>query len=125
MCLPRSLPPALRPSSPPLSPPLLSRPHRRNASGKANEAKKKDPSKVKGTNDGGEAKMDKELVLYEFINLLVRIAFSIGSRPKPPHHSPRSSALHRSASRSSAPIRRTATLATSARSSRRPAASRR
>ena len=75
MCLPRSLPPALRPSSPPPSPPLPSRPHRRNASGKANEAKKKDPSKVKGTNDGGEAKMDKELVLYEFINLLVRIAF--------------------------------------------------
>ena len=30
---------------------------------------------MKGTNDGGEAKMDKELVLYEFINLLVRIAF--------------------------------------------------
>ena len=65
----------LRPSSPPPSPPLPSRPRRRNASGKANEAKKKDPSKVKGTNDGGEAKMDKELVLYEFINLLVRIAF--------------------------------------------------
>ena len=40
---------------------------------------------MKGTNDGGEAKMDKELVLYEFINLLVRIAFSIGSRPKPQH----------------------------------------
>ena len=75
MYLPRSLPPALRPSSPPPSPPLPSRPRRRNASGKANEAKKKDPSKVKGTNDGGEAKMDKELVLYEFINLLVRIAF--------------------------------------------------
>ena len=31
--------------------------------------------KVKGTNDGKEAKKDAELVLYEFMNLLVRIAF--------------------------------------------------
>ena len=32
-------------------------------------------AKVKGTNDGQEAKKDQELVLYEFIGLLVRIAF--------------------------------------------------
>ena len=33
-------------------------------------------SKVKATNDGEEAKRDQELVLYEFIALLVRIAFT-------------------------------------------------
>ena len=31
--------------------------------------------KVKGTDEGGEAKKDQELVLYEFMNMLVRIAF--------------------------------------------------
>ena len=31
--------------------------------------------KVKGTDEGGAAKKDQELVLYEFMNLLVRIAF--------------------------------------------------
>ena len=30
---------------------------------------------VKGTNAGGEAARDAELVLYEFLNMLVRIAF--------------------------------------------------
>ena len=33
------------------------------------------PGKVKGTSDGREAKKDQELVLYEFLNMLVRIAF--------------------------------------------------
>jgi len=33
------------------------------------------PKKVKGSNDGGEAKKDQELVLYEFLNMMVRIAF--------------------------------------------------
>ena len=33
------------------------------------------PKKVKGANDGAEAKKDQELVLYEFLNMLVRIAF--------------------------------------------------
>ena len=33
------------------------------------------PKKTKGTNDGQEAKKDAELVLYEFMNMLVRIAF--------------------------------------------------
>ena len=31
--------------------------------------------KIKGTSDGKEAKKDQELVLYEFLNMLVRIAF--------------------------------------------------
>merc|ERR1719197_2181282 len=31
--------------------------------------------KVKGTDEGGQAKKDQELVLYEFIGMLVRIAF--------------------------------------------------
>ena len=35
----------------------------------------KEVAKVKGRSDGGEAKKDQELVLYEFINMLVRIAF--------------------------------------------------
>ena len=35
----------------------------------------KELAKVKGKSDGGEAKKDQELVLYEFINMLVRIAF--------------------------------------------------
>ena len=37
--------------------------------------KRKEVKKVKGTNDGKEAKKDQELVLYEFLNMLVRIAF--------------------------------------------------
>ena len=40
---------------------------------KAADAKK--PEKIKGTNSGKEAKKDAELVLYEFIGMLVRIAF--------------------------------------------------
>ena len=38
-------------------------------------AKAKAPEKIKGTNDGKEAKKDAKLVLYEFIGMLVRIAF--------------------------------------------------
>ena len=37
--------------------------------------KRKEGKKVKGTNDGKEAKKDQELVLYEFLNMLVRISF--------------------------------------------------
>ena len=37
--------------------------------------KRKEVKKVKGTNDGKEAKKDQELVLYEFLNMLVRISF--------------------------------------------------
>ena len=33
------------------------------------------PKKVRGTNEGGEAVKDQELVLYEFLALLVRLAF--------------------------------------------------
>ena len=33
------------------------------------------PEKIKGKSDGTEAKKDAELVLYEFIGMLVRIAF--------------------------------------------------
>ena len=50
---------------------------RRNAAGKANEAPAKATKKVKGTNDGAEAKKDQELVLYEFIAMLIRISFQI------------------------------------------------
>ena len=35
------------------------------------------PHQVKGTNDGKEAKKDAELVLYEFIAMLVRISFQV------------------------------------------------
>ena len=36
----------------------------------------KEVAKLKGTSAGGEAKKDQELVLYEFLNLLVRIRSS-------------------------------------------------
>ena len=42
---------------------------------KAGKGPKNKADKVKGTNDGKEAKMDAELVLYEFIAMLVRISF--------------------------------------------------
>jgi hypothetical protein len=54
---------------------------RRNAEGKEHEKKigekggEKAAAKVAGKNDGTEAKMDQELVLYEFLSLLVRISF--------------------------------------------------
>ena len=53
---------------------------RKNASSKDDleeqkAAKAAVPEKIKGTNDGKEAKKDAELVLYEFIGMLVRIAF--------------------------------------------------
>jgi hypothetical protein len=53
---------------------------RKNASSKddleeQNAAKAKVPEKIKGKSDGTEAKKDAELVLYEFIGMLVRISF--------------------------------------------------
>ena len=42
---------------------------------KAGKGPKNKADKVKGTNDGKEAKKDAELVLYEFIAMLVRISF--------------------------------------------------
>jgi hypothetical protein len=51
---------------------------KRDAQSRGNDVpewKKKQVAKVKGTADGGEAKKDQELVLYEFLNMLVRIAF--------------------------------------------------
>ena len=54
---------------------------KRNAEGKEHESKigekggAKKAKKVAGKNDGTEAKMDQELVYYEFLNMLVRISF--------------------------------------------------
>ena len=51
---------------------------KRDAQSRGNDApdwQKTGPGKVKGTSDGKEAKKDAELVLYEFLNMLVRIAF--------------------------------------------------
>ena len=54
---------------------------KRNAEGKEHEKKigekggAKAAKKVAGKNDGTEAKRDQELVLYEFLNMLVRISF--------------------------------------------------
>ena len=48
---------------------------RRSAATKMDQRTTAEVSKVKGTSDGQEAKKDQELVLYEFIALLVRIAF--------------------------------------------------
>ena len=54
---------------------------KRNAEGKEHEAKigekggAKKAKKVAGKNDGTEAKMDQELVYYEFLNMLTRISF--------------------------------------------------
>ena len=50
---------------------------KRDAQSRGNDVpewKKKAVPKVKGSTDG-EAKKDQELVLYEFLNMLVRIAF--------------------------------------------------
>ena len=61
---------------------------KRNAEGKEHEKKigekggAKAAKKVAGKNDGTEAKMDQELVLYEFLNMLVRISFQ---RANPTH----------------------------------------
>jgi len=46
-----------------------------SALAKGGKAPKKEIEKVKGTSDGKEAKKDQELVLYEFIAMLVRISF--------------------------------------------------
>jgi len=51
---------------------------KRDAQSRGNDVpdwKKKPVAKVAGTSDGKEAKKDAELVLYEFLNMLVRIAF--------------------------------------------------
>ena len=53
---------------------------RKNASSKDDleeqkKAKAAVPQKIKGTNSGKDAKKDAELVLYEFIGMLVRISF--------------------------------------------------
>merc|ERR1740138_921469 len=51
---------------------------KRDAQSRGNDKpdwQKKGIEKVKGTSDGKEAKKDQELVLYEFLNMLVRIAF--------------------------------------------------
>ena len=51
---------------------------KRDAQSRGNDApdwQKKATGKIKGTTDGKEAKKDAELVLYEFLNMLVRIAF--------------------------------------------------
>ena len=51
---------------------------KRDAQSRGNDApdwKQKGAARVKGTSDGKEAKKDAELVLYEFLNMLVRIAF--------------------------------------------------
>ena len=51
---------------------------KRDAQSRGNDVpewKKKGIEKIKGASDGKEAKKDAELVLYEFLNMLVRIAF--------------------------------------------------
>jgi len=51
---------------------------KRDAQSRGNDEpqwKKKPAAKLKGTSSGEEAKKDQELVLYEFLNMLVRIAF--------------------------------------------------
>ena len=51
---------------------------KRDAQSRGNDEpqwKKKPVAKLKGTSSGEEAKKDQELVLYEFLNMLVRIAF--------------------------------------------------
>merc|ERR1719230_18137 len=51
---------------------------KRDAQSRGNDKpdwQKKEVGRVKGTSDGKEAKKDQELVLYEFLNMLVRIAF--------------------------------------------------
>ena len=47
----------------------------RRSAGTKRDAKAAEVARVKGSNDGTEAVKDAELVLYEFIGLLVRIAF--------------------------------------------------
>eukprot|EP00966_Prymnesium_polylepis_P215008 4979756-Prymnesium_polylepis.1 len=55
---------------------------KRNSAAAARDGPKEVKEKVKGTNTGEEAAMDKELVLYEFLSLLVRISFQ---RANPTH----------------------------------------
>ena len=47
----------------------------RRSAGTKRDGKAAEVSRVRGTNDGSDAAMDQELVLYEFVGLLVRIAF--------------------------------------------------